>query len=556
MRLINVNTRKLEECLGDPIPRYAILSHTWEVEEVTFADYQSGHFKHLEGYAKIDGACRQAKADRLTHIWVDTCCIDKSSSSELSEAINSMFQWYANSHICYAYLSDVQSFSDVRKKRFAESRWFTRGWTLQELLAPLTVEFYGRAWQYLGSKSELCNEIQLITRIDTKVLRDPGRIKGQSISTRMSWAARRETTRIEDIAYCLLGLFDISMPLLYGEGNKAFIRLQYELLRASGDHSLLAWGYDENAIGDMSAQLEETDLLASSPSDFARGAEIVCLTNRSAASRMSLVNEGLLARIPVIAVDSIIKGGLTIVLDEGPNCVTVEEVDCPGYIAILACRCPSMPAHFIGLLCSLTGWTESPMDQRLDMIRTSLRTGASTILVPASIAAQAIPREICIQQKRMKQDYGRGEFGEFEGDQLVLIDKGSAESEGLSIEDVYVHEGIWSQADGTLYPTSFSCFALVKLKLLSSGHTTVLGLSPRDQKQSLWKGNSPSFAIIETLLEPGTGELVEDFWGRAWEHRNDHGDQYGKKQVIFLKGTAQLVEQWCFNRAIYILQFS
>jgi hypothetical protein len=166
----------------------------------------------------------------------NSCCIDKTSTAELSEAINSMFRWYREARVCYAYLTDVQEATQL-----ADSRWFTRGWTLQELVAPSTVWFYTRNWQYLGSKVELQQEIQRITDIETKVLTD-GVLETVGIARRMSWAAKRQTTRIEDLAYSLMGIFDINMPLLYGEGKKAFTRLQEEIMKTSDDQSLFAWG--------------------------------------------------------------------------------------------------------------------------------------------------------------------------------------------------------------------------------------------------------------------------------------------------------------------------
>jgi hypothetical protein len=153
---------------------------------------------------------------------VVTCCIDKSSSSELSEAINSMYRWYKNAKFCYAYLSNART-SDTLE--FSRSRWFSRSWTLQELIAPLNVKFYGFKWLYLGSKARHIALLSQITDIDALILagNNPAIC---SISQRMSWASKRETTQAEDIAYCMMVLFDVNMPLLYGEGSKAFIRLQ------------------------------------------------------------------------------------------------------------------------------------------------------------------------------------------------------------------------------------------------------------------------------------------------------------------------------------------
>lgn len=179
-----------------------------------------------------------------------SCCIDKASTAELSEAINSMFRCYERSKACYAYLADVSTGTQAEEpaeSSFASSNWFTRGWTLQELIAPRVLIFFSREWKLLGTKKELSSVLSGITRIDHMYLTTQHRSWHFSIirpptAEVMSWAAGRSTTRIEDRAYCLLGLFDINMPLLYGDGKKSFSPLQEELLRCSYDQSLFAWG--------------------------------------------------------------------------------------------------------------------------------------------------------------------------------------------------------------------------------------------------------------------------------------------------------------------------
>ncbi len=154
MRLLNTATSKLAEFSGSEIPKYAILSHRWGAEEVTFQDIQNSNnlqgyiqtMANFEGWFKINGSCAQAIVDRYQWIWVDSCCIDKTSSAELSEAINSMFNWYRNSEVCYAYLSDVVSIQEEEALGFGTSKWFTRGWTLQELLAPKKLVFFVCTW--------------------------------------------------------------------------------------------------------------------------------------------------------------------------------------------------------------------------------------------------------------------------------------------------------------------------------------------------------------------------------------------------------------------------
>lgn len=285
MLLLHTTRLELEDFIGDDIPKYAILSHTWGDGEVLFRHVWEKTFPSDDsaGSSKIRNACAQAVKDGWEYIWVDTCCINKESSAELSEAINSMYKWYEASEVCYAYLSDVSPSA----KKLKESRWFTRGWTLQELLAPTLVKFYDQDWHYVASKDlrnddfvsdvfhlhmdidvrhrsplvsnalAFLNEIAEVTSIDISHLLT---MKIASIAQKMSWLARRQTKRGEDIAYCMLGLFDVNMPLLYGEGKtKAFFRLQSEILKISNDDSIFAWNNPD---------LWCSGLLADSPRDF------------------------------------------------------------------------------------------------------------------------------------------------------------------------------------------------------------------------------------------------------------------------------------------------
>lgn len=155
-----------------------------------------------------------------------------------------MFRWYENAEVCYAYLSDVSSDVELENMsgEFVKSRWFTRGWTLQELVAPSNVVFYSKDWTSLGTKTKLSNLLSRITDINQEILEGGGVLEQVSVARRMSWAAARQTRRIEDIAYSLLGIFDVNMPLLYGEGTKAFFRLQEEILKGSNDQSIFVWG--------------------------------------------------------------------------------------------------------------------------------------------------------------------------------------------------------------------------------------------------------------------------------------------------------------------------
>ncbi|KAJ6779953.1 hypothetical protein PWT90_06599 [Aphanocladium album] len=293
MRLLNTSTLTLEEFYGSAIPEYAILSHRWLDGEVSFQDLQSGEAASKAGYAKIKLCCEQAAKDGLDYAWVDTCCIDKTSSAELNEAINSMYAWYRESAICYAFLSDVQSSS--ADDTFDASAWFTRGWTLQELIAPAHVVFYNAAWETLGTRDEepLTERISRVTNIDAAILRGEASLRECSVAQRMSWAAGRTTTRLEDRAYSLLGLFGVNMPMLYGEGGaRAFLRLQEEIMKASDDQSLFAWGSD--------SEQQLTGLLASSPADFAGCADVVVAGQRWNHQPYSMTNRGLSLEMPMV----------------------------------------------------------------------------------------------------------------------------------------------------------------------------------------------------------------------------------------------------------------
>ncbi|RYP60249.1 hypothetical protein DL771_010586 [Monosporascus sp. 5C6A] len=291
MRLLNSHTLDFEEFSGPSIPEYAILSHTWGGEEVVYQDMRDSiprwrlKYKCKAGWQKISNCARQARRDGLRYVWVDTCCIDKSSSAELQESINSMYRWYHNAKVCYAYLSDADvrgggeeegHHGDDDPLRFRRCRWFTRGFTLQELLAPRSVVFFAQDWTPLGDRAGLAALVASITGIGEEYLvRGGGNdslLHRASVACRMSWAAGRETTRGEDAAYCLLGIFGIHMPLLYGEGIAgAFRRLQEEIMRATGDTSILAWGHRSRNPG---SRTSGGGYLASSPLDFMHCARV------------------------------------------------------------------------------------------------------------------------------------------------------------------------------------------------------------------------------------------------------------------------------------------
>ncbi|THV48963.1 hypothetical protein BGAL_0218g00060 [Botrytis galanthina] len=259
MRLLDAKDTedlRVQEFSQRSIPSYAILSHRWEEEEVTFEDIKKGDFKQKKGFAKLEGCRRRAREDKYDWVWVDTCCIDKSSSAELSEAINSMYRWYEESAVCYAYLSDVKEVDSL-----SQSKWFTRGWTLQELIAPRHLILFDMHWHSLGTKVEHATAIEHITGISKVVIFGTLYPRSCNVAQRMSWASNRETTREEDMAYCLMGLFNIHMLPMYGEGSEnAFLRLQQEILKRTSDQTLFLWTAAHEPFN--------RGLLATSPSAF------------------------------------------------------------------------------------------------------------------------------------------------------------------------------------------------------------------------------------------------------------------------------------------------
>ncbi|OCT55076.1 Pfs, NB-ARC and Ankyrin domain protein [Cladophialophora carrionii] len=241
MHLLEIDSQgeiRLTEDLHDGIPPYAILSHLWgdDKDEVKFDDLKHESWKRKAGYTKILFCARQVKKDNLKYFWVDTCCINQANFTAYSEAINSMFRWYRDAAKCYVYLPDVSvregdenHIKRIWKLAFRRSRWFTRGWTLQELLAPASVEFFSQEEERLGNKETLEQQIHEVTGIPIAALRGASLSK-YSVEERLRWAANRNTTKKEDKAYCLLGIFDVFMPLIYGEGGKnALNRLRMEI---------------------------------------------------------------------------------------------------------------------------------------------------------------------------------------------------------------------------------------------------------------------------------------------------------------------------------------
>ena len=353
--------------------RYAILSHVWRrTGEQSFQDLkmlQNGAERARKGLKrrilkafgpvsgsspesesvlaqasdKIRGCCALARKHGYRWVWIDSCCIDKTSSSELSEAINSMYEWYAAADVCFALLDDVGDDHDpcLKDSHFRRSRWFTRGWTLQELVAPAVVVFFSKNWRLIGTKETLADLVEEITGIDGPVLRHEVALDAVSVARRMSWAAKRQTTREEDRAYSLMGIFGVNMPTIYGEGHNAFIRLQEEILKHVPDQSIFIWGpilYDDDVlyrtlgshsdlVGDDSRYWQSRSLFAWSPDAFINAGEISSIPLESFEGRVgmtfpfaeySVTSYGIRSRFPLIPVQ------------HGPEKTT--------YLVVLACE--------------------------------------------------------------------------------------------------------------------------------------------------------------------------------------------------------------------------
>ncbi|KAI6002240.1 heterokaryon incompatibility protein-domain-containing protein [Pisolithus orientalis] len=330
-------TKVLEE-LDEKTTEYAILSHRWgkevDYDEMTglmkMDEQDRNEVRQRDGYRKIIKSCEQAMTDGYTWLWIDTCCIDKRSSVELSEAIGTMYRWYRSSQLCYVYLNDVDELAFPTEPdfdRFGRSNgwpeWFSRGWTLQELIAPTEVEFFNKDWVSIGTKRDLTYTISRITGISSSVLRWglPRSGPKPNIAQILSWAADCKTTRVEDRAYSLLGLFDVNMPILYGEGSKAFRRLQFEIIRASSDHTIFAW----NPKGCL---VSGGSVLADDPSYF-RGCHDMKELGREDVDpppfRFNITNLGIQVSLPVLSDgdDCCFKAVLPC-LDSYGNLVTID----------------------------------------------------------------------------------------------------------------------------------------------------------------------------------------------------------------------------------------
>ncbi|KAI0330781.1 HET-domain-containing protein [Cubamyces sp. BRFM 1775] len=351
MRLLSTRTGQFCWVTDPRQARYAILSHTWskvgeqcyqdvlklqrDVEKVERRaqpfeadlrypphitapapiDHGIGRgsvLDHPKLSGKIRSACAVALEDSYELLWIDACCIDKSSSAELTEAVNSMFEWYSRADVCYVYLEDVDDDDnvDTADSQFRQARWHRRGWTLQELIAPRSVVFLSSGWCPMGMKSNLARLLEEITGVDHAILTHKVSLSTISVARRMSWASRRETTRPEDEAYSLMGIFGVHMAPIYGEGRNAFVRLQEEILKAIPDQSIFAWGRkfppprpascppvlhlrSQSPLmpdGDSIPWTQSHSLLARSPSDFyeATSSGVTLISHKQFTARLDI----------------------------------------------------------------------------------------------------------------------------------------------------------------------------------------------------------------------------------------------------------------------------
>ena len=399
MRLLDTYTGQfVEKDPRDSETKYAILSHTWDRGgEQTYQQLQ----KIQERYAstdwnkraqsktprsriwddeelspKIRDACAVARANGFAYIWIDSCCIDKASSSELSEAINSMYAWYSAAVVCYAYLGDVPTEDELPKNDscFRNSRWFTRGWTLQELLAPRNLVFLSKEWKVLGSKLTLVGLVHSVSNINHEALLQPESLDNFSVSQRLSWASCRETARVEDRAYSLLGLFNIHMPTLYGEGERAFRRLQEEIMRRTPDQTLFAWRdvylgppiplkpvptashpSSQRFVCQLVQLQPTTSLLAVALDSFWKGGSIDAVPHGEVVHRLRQPNllapdynftpHGIRTRVPMIPLSRYL-----------PIAPTQNQETPLGqwYLVILGSEHKDLPGHLLGRVCRIT----------------------------------------------------------------------------------------------------------------------------------------------------------------------------------------------------------
>jgi hypothetical protein len=396
-----------------------------------------------DGYKKIQFCGKQARKDGLQYFWVDSCCIDKSNSVELNEAINSMFRWYSQSQVCYAYLSDARLDGDpdelmaTSKGDFLRRcKWFTRGWTLQELLGPKKVIFFDSDWVRIGTKISCCKIISSITGINTACLLEPSNLFKELYSTRMSWASKRKTSRAEDVAYCLMGIFDLHMPLVYGEGeSKAFKRLLHELVRvSSASHTLLAWGLDSK--GRVEPTLDHTRIfpwphtprpvLAPSPEVFSRLSVLYSINSENDGRHWAITNRGIEIEMMIITHETWFK------YDRADERGIRKRYDLA--IGLLPISLSEEEVEYVGIL--LSGKSIEHTYTRI-----SCPKGGSSVIVPVQLAMTAKRTKICLADKLVYRELRPPSARR----KLVRVS-----TVGFKVQDVLLHQCDWRKDDQSL----------------------------------------------------------------------------------------------------------
>ncbi|KAK4234253.1 vegetative incompatibility protein HET-E-1 [Achaetomium macrosporum] len=479
-------------------------------------------FERKAGYAKIAYACSQAERDGYRYVWVDTCCIDKRSSAEVSEAINSMFSWYQRAAVCYAYLEDVHSDDYANgyltwKDHFNSSRWFTRGWTLQELLAPRKVVFYAKGWRLLGTKSSLVKMIEKITRVDELTLLEPRLIHSASVAQRMAWAANRTTTRPEDMAYSLLGIFGVNTPIIYGEGENAFLRLQEEIIRRSDDHSIFAWGtlgQDDGTHLPHNQRHHNTDLdeldydeltgtagvLARSPRDFAGMEHVVNAppSTTQATSDYSMTNKGLHIELPLIPVK---QHASTSAINLSPN---------NHYLAILNCHPESEPTTRLALLLTETSTPN---------VLLRVRTRSSTM---TSVSSKAQPKVIYIPTKAASSSQAQAAklLGE---EEIIVLRTPDLLAPGYEVVDIRGRQPVrWNQEFGTIRLAGINTTSVKKVE----------GLLYQLAVVTFWNRHLRCGFLARVLVEAASRLVWVDLV-KGTGIQGDEQDDAGKRLLVY-----------------------
>lgn len=265
MWLINTSTLELHE-FSRSTPSYATFSYVTDENEASFEDLAQAQKDRCKDSIKIiERACDQARIAGYEWLWNHAACVDKRSCAAQSEAINSLPRIYRDCEHSIVYLEDLyhDQFEDEQiGERLAACRWIKNIWAIPQIVFPREVYFYSSDWSQIGTKRSLLPHLSSIIGIDQPALEHWGCLEDYSIARRMSWASEMTAFRTEDLAYALLGLFDVGMPIIYGEGGKAFLKLQEEIIRDTDDFSLLAW---DNFDGQ-----ECNGLFAYSPACFRR----------------------------------------------------------------------------------------------------------------------------------------------------------------------------------------------------------------------------------------------------------------------------------------------